>query len=377
MNMWQKGWRHSVLRAKALAVFGAVWVGGAMLAPNQHTERRNCFMNVDMKAVAVAVIMSVLGLLLVGQPAAAGERAREVRFKTYSPSSISAIFGGDWKTGEVEIAGRLELPEGNGPFPVVILYHGSGHARNLKSWFQDLIPALHQKGLAAFVMDSYTGRGIGQTASDQARLSKAARVVDAFRAFQTLSSMPEIDGARIGITGYSFGGIVSLVTADRRTAKGILGSEDGFAAHLPVYPSCQAQFRVSHFTDAPILILAGGRDDYTPAKYCEDYVARLRSEGINVDLKVYPDARHGWIKGSQGVKTCKKCMTFGACGPIVIDDDGHETALAGKVSTRDGWKSYITKVAKACAKRGTTTGLNVEARRDTLLTTVEFFSTNL
>ena len=34
MNMWQKGWRHSVLLAKALAVLGAVWVGHAMLAPS-------------------------------------------------------------------------------------------------------------------------------------------------------------------------------------------------------------------------------------------------------------------------------------------------------------------------------------------------------
>ena len=299
-----------------------------------------------------------------------------VKIESFTPDSLSDIYRGEWKVKPTEISGTLYLPEGDGPFPAVVLYHGSGHPKRLEKWFSELVPKLVGQRIAAFVLDSYTGRGISGTAAKQAKLSKATRLVDAFQALKKLASLPKIDGNRIGISGYSFGGIVAIVSADMRLVEAGLADGKKFAAHLPVYPSCQSQFRTLKLTGAPMLFLVGELDDYTPAKYCTTYVERMAAEGYNARIKIYPGAYHAWIV-DYGITHCSSCVTFGGCGLIYIEDDGHETALDGKASTKESWKHFIETMFQTCGKRGVTLRINQKARQDTIATTVKFFSKTL
>lgn len=68
---------------------------------------------------------------------------------------------------------------------------------------------------------------------------------------------------------------------------------------------------------------------------------------------------------------------FADCGQMYLEDDGHETALDGKASTKDGWEQYIKTIFRTCGKKGVTLRLDHKARQDTLETTVEFFTTTL
>ena len=299
-----------------------------------------------------------------------------VHIDTYTPDNLSDIYSDEWKVGPSKIFGSLYLPAGNGPFPAVILYHGSGHPKRYEIWFDDLIPRLLSAEIAAFVLDSYTTRGISSTAGDQTKLSKATRLVDAFQALKKLAALPMIDGDKIGISGYSFGGTIAMVSADLRLVEAGLADGQKFAAHLPVYPSCQSQFRTLKLTGAPMLFLVGGVDDYTPAEYCESYVRRMAAEGYNARIKVYPKAYHAWIN-DYGVRRCNWCVTFADCGLIYIEDDGHEVVLHTKTSTRYGWDQWITSMLKTCAKKGVTLRYDKKAREDTLATTVKFFSLTL
>jgi hypothetical protein len=45
---------------------------------------------------------------------------------------------------------------------------------------------------------------------------------------------------------------------------------------------------------SPVLMLVGGKDNYTPAAPCIAYADALRSKGAHVTLKEYPDAWHGF-----------------------------------------------------------------------------------
>ena len=299
-----------------------------------------------------------------------------VKIETFTPDNLSDIYRGEWKVKPAEIFGTLYLPEGEGPFSAAILYHGSGHPKRLELWFKDLVPGLVGAGIAAFVLDSYTSRGISSTAADQTQLSKATRLVDAFQALKKLASLSMIDENKIGISGYSFGGTVAMVAADMRLVEAGLAGGKKFAAHLPMYPSCQSQFRRLRLTGAPMLFLVGGLDDYTPAKYCESYVERMVAEGYNAKIKVYPEAYHAWIN-DYGVSRCNWCVTFADCGQMYIEDDGHEVALNGKASTKDGWNQFIKTMFQTCAKRGVTLRVDKKARQDTLATTIKFFSTTL
>lgn len=297
-----------------------------------------------------------------------------LQYQGYNPETIAAIYQGNWAVGESELSGELYLPDGDGPFPVVVFQHGSGHKDNLESWYRVVIPSLHKAGIGGFVANSYDGRGLRSTVRDQRRLSKSARIVDALMALKSLSAHPKVDAARIGVTGYSFGGIVALETADRRTVESVLGKELRFAAHLPVYPSCTAHREKIDMTGAPMLILAGADDDYTLARFCESYVPKLVQAGFPVSIKVYPDAGHSFVHVID--RYLSKAATFNRCGPATLTSDGYH--VLDDISDRGGsWADFVGAAFRKCSELGAhlygTRKSRMSARDDT----VAFFARNL
>ena len=328
--------------------------------------------------VAVSCIMLTLVMIIIA--AATWHDARgakdELEFVSFAPGSIGQLYCDEWRVRPAKISGKLHLPPGDGPFPAVVLMHGSFDPKDLAPWFDELVPRLVDADIAAFVVDSFSGRGLSSTAEYPARLSRAARLVDAFRALSTLVPVDEIDERRIGITGYASGGTAALLAAHRQVIAARLAGGRSFIAHLPVYPSCQPRFRSLALSYMPMLLLTGGQDEYEPAEYCMDYVEQAASAGYDVRIKVYPEAQHAWINNYK-MTYCQECVTFKECGPMYIEDSGHEFALDGRVSTKFGWGEYIEEVYRDCGTREMNLGINQEARTDTLTTTVNFFKENL
>jgi dienelactone hydrolase len=125
-----------------------------------------------------------------------------------------------------------------------------------------------------------------------------------------------------------------------------------------------------------MLLLAGGMDEYEPAEYCLDYVEKATGEGYDVRISTYPEAQHAWINRYK-MTYCEQCVTFKECGPMYIEESGHETALENRYSTKFGWGEYIEEVYRDCGQRELNLNINDEARADTILTTVSFFKENL
>jgi len=72
----------------------------------------------------------------------------------------------------------------------------------------------------------------------------AETLPDAFAALAFLAARPGVDARRIGIMGFSWGGVVSMLSATR-TANQTFGRPDlAFAAHAPLYPVCWVYNRV-------------------------------------------------------------------------------------------------------------------------------------
>src|SRR5215207_2808953 len=90
------------------------------------------------------------------------------------------FLSGDRYGKPVTLAGELRLPRANTQkFPVVILVHGSGGVGPATDrWAQDL----NAVGIAAFILDSFTGRGIVTTSADQSQLDSIAMMHDAYAA---------------------------------------------------------------------------------------------------------------------------------------------------------------------------------------------------
>jgi dienelactone hydrolase len=97
---------------------------------------------------------------------------------------------------------------------------------------------MNEIGVAAFLLDSFTGRGITQTVTDQSQLGHLAMIFDAYRALDLLSRHARIDPSRIAVKGFSKGAFVALYASLKRFQRvyGPKGLE--FAAYIPFYASC-------------------------------------------------------------------------------------------------------------------------------------------
>ena len=79
-------------------------------------------------------------------------------YTSYTPNNFEEIFLNNFKSNPVTLIGQLFLPEGDGPFPVVILQHGTGNVKNIKKWYKDLSKSLLSNGIGIFINDSYKNR---------------------------------------------------------------------------------------------------------------------------------------------------------------------------------------------------------------------------
>jgi dienelactone hydrolase len=221
---------------------------------------------------------------------------------------------GDKNGKAVTIAGQLRFPQGaSGRLPVVILQHGSGgsNARD-ELWAK----TFNEMGIASFLVDSFSGRGIVSTSANQALLGRLNMVLDGYRAFDVLANHSRIDPARIAIMGFSRGGQSTLYSSMKRFQQ-MWNPRATFAAYIPLYASCNTTFiGDTDLSTAPIRQFHGAADDYVPVAQCRPYFERLRAAGRDVQLTEYPDAHHGYdnplgnktptvAKGAQSVRACK------------------------------------------------------------------------
>jgi dienelactone hydrolase len=249
--------------------------------------------------VCLALVIAGLlaGALAVGGLAFGG--SEDTRLQLDSLTLSETQFLTETHSGQpVTIWGDLRLPgKDEGRFPAVILVHGSGgvstHEERWASEFNSM-------GVAAFILDSFSGRGISETALDQSRLSLGAMIVDAYRALARLSSHPRIDPSRIALMGFSRGGYVSLYASLIRFQRMHGPANAQFAAYLAFYPFCNATFIDDEQVSArPIRIFHGTADDWTPIGPCRDYAERLRRAGKDVQMIEYAGAQHGFDNPSR------------------------------------------------------------------------------
>lgn len=125
-----------------------------------------------------------------------------------------------FENGDITLAGTLSLPEGEAPFPAVILVSGSGPSDRDESLsglmdmkpFEILADAIAQNGIAVL---RYDDRGVGESTGEHSTATSADLATDARAALDFLRQHEAIDPARVGLLGHSEGGlIVAQVAAD-------------------------------------------------------------------------------------------------------------------------------------------------------------------
>jgi dienelactone hydrolase len=198
---------------------------------------------------------------------------------------------------------------------------------------------LAENGYFALMLDSFTSRDIKELCTikfSNRPLKESDRVGDAYAALEWLRVQPGVDPARIVLLGWSHGGGVTL-DAITQEPSGMAG----FRAAVAFYPGCTARNkRAARFHPyAPLLVLIGESDDWTPAAPCVALTSAVRARGEPMQIVTYPDTYHDF------------------------DNPGIKTARV---------RSEVPNGVKA--GQGVTTAPNPKAREDAKLLVLRFFS---
>ena len=233
------------------------------------------------------------------------EESKMVRIPSFNskpfPNEFASLKDGSYKDSPVNIDALMIYPKkGKEPFPVLVYNHASGGALLYSNeWFKFnrlMAKSLLRKGIAVMFVDNFNGRNVISAGKDQAQVSTYSFYIDAFMTLEYLSKNPRIDIKKVGITGWSRGGMNSLAIAEKRIRDILISKDLYFAASLPRSVEC----RQSGFFRNPqpikktkIWMVNGEIDDASHAHICEEYGAKMKANGA--DIKV--TTKKGWGHG--------------------------------------------------------------------------------
>jgi dienelactone hydrolase len=171
-----------------------------------------------------------------------------------------------------------------------------------------------------------------------------ATLADAYGALEFLSNLPNVDPDRIAIMGFSFGGVLSMLSATTPYTNRMTGGQMKFAAHIAHYPICWiynvipgAEFM--NLTGSPVLIQVGELDDYHAPDTCPNLVESLPDETHKlVSLNVYHGATHAWDRLQPPITVFDPFACFG---------QGCEVDIVPSVGTAFESRARAVKFLKA------------------------------
>ncbi|MDX1541696.1 MAG: dienelactone hydrolase family protein, partial [Geminicoccaceae bacterium] len=122
-------------------------------------------------------------------------------------------------------------------------------------------------------------------------------LADAYAALRLLDADPAVDGRRVALRGFSYGGMASVFAAYTEAAERLAPDGPRFAGHVAFYAPCIARFEDPRTTGAPVLMVMGARDQIIDLARCREIERDLKRGGSPVRMVVYPDAFHQWDGG--------------------------------------------------------------------------------
>lgn len=275
------------------------------------------------KAVRFSVIILIIIVLLLlpllmkdkGHPALVGPDLSEVVFSEISFKN---------RQENLQLSGMLLLPEGEGPFPTVIIIHGSGTSRRNSVWYLSVASHLQQHGIAVLLPDK---RGSEKSEGKWLGASFEELATDTISAMEFVKHQQMFESSTIGLLGMSQGGWIAPVVAAQSDNVSFVVSMSGAAVtpeeqllHEEIYNIAPYTYTflarliapistrvlmkkeffiptagfdpISYWKDVhvPVFFALGGNDENVPV---DASIQRLKENNLNqVTIKTYPDGGH-------------------------------------------------------------------------------------
>ena len=297
---------------------------------------------------------------------------QEVTFESANPFSLSDIILNLNAQEKQTVFGQLSIPmdslNPDKKYPLIIGVAGSLGWRKHHLEYMEMYQL---DGFATFELNSFKSRDITSTVGSQDEVTIAAIILDAYRALEKLAEHPNIDKEKVSITGWSLGGGVSLFSG-WMPVKNAITTSVSFASHLAFYPPCFINPENLAFTQAPIHILIGEKDNWTPAAPCSNLIKKLEGKA-NIALTTYPESHHSF-DSETAVTRNEKGYSFKDC-LFTLTEDGDvlmnylQLPMSSPLLQKLGFMF--------CVEQGVDIGGNPAARKKAFAFAKEFMHTTL
>src|SRR5437868_3920524 len=260
-------------------------------------------------------------------------RIGEWRQLTKNNGEISATWGKaenvEWTNEGFNVQGWLLPPakvESGKKYPMVVLIHGGPSSATTPEWpasfgmSRAIIAALSVRGYYVFLPNprgSY-GQGAEFTRANVKDFG-GGDLRDSMAGIDAVTKKYPIDSARLGVTGWSYGGFMTMWTVTQTNhfraavaGAGIANWQSYYGQNLidqwmipffgaSVYddPAAYEKSSPIHYikkVKTPTLVIVGERDAECPAPQSYEFWHALRTLGIPTQLVVHPGEGHLYIK---------------------------------------------------------------------------------
>jgi dienelactone hydrolase len=181
-----------------------------------------------------------------------------------------------------------------------------------------------KKGIAIMFLDNYSARGAVHTFADQSQVALFSGYIDAFMALEYLSKDPKINIKKVGISGYSRGGMISIMASEKRLRDALVSKDLYFAAAQPRSPDCWnvGMFRNPQpIKETKTWMVLGGADDYTLAEPCVVHGEKIKANGGDIEVTVKKGWHHGFLANYK-VEYEARSEIWSGCPAWFTEDDG-------------------------------------------------------
>ena len=226
-------------------------------------------------------------------------------------------------------------PTGVTVAPAVVALHGCGGPfPDRDGQWRDLLVA---QGHAVLLPDSFGSRGLASQCQNADRnvSPNGARRRDTVAAVEWLAAQPETPAGGVVVIGWSNGGSTVLAAA----AAGVMpkGLVRGYVAF---YPGCRVYAERAWQPSAPLLIVMGEADDWTPAAPCRVLAERFPER---IKLMLYPGAYHDFDAPGLPLRV-RHGLAFTAEGNGTAHVETNPAAREAALRDVPGWISGLAAV---------------------------------
>jgi carboxymethylenebutenolidase len=195
--------------------------------------------------------------------------------------------------GGPDVRAYVAKPEGKGPFPTVIMIHEFWGLNDSIVGKADL---LAEEGYLVIAPDTFRGSTTGWVprAIFQVIYSKPEKVnADLDSVYAWLESQPDVDGGRIAILGFCYGGRTSLVYSLHNNQ---------LAATVIFYGFPETDPEILKTLPGPVLGIFGAADPSIPVEQVNAFDAALTEAGVPHEITIYDGQPHAFVKDAQGIR---------------------------------------------------------------------------